>query len=62
MFRNEDEKDLAEKIMMLLQDEEKMKRLRLNAKKTADEKFSWKMIGGRVNEIYRLALGNGHVE
>lgn len=62
MFRNEDEKDLAEKIMMLLQDEEKMKRLRINAKKTADEKFSWKMIGGRVNEIYRLALGNGHVE
>lgn len=62
MFRNEDEKDLAEKIMMLLQDEEKMKRLRINAKKTADEKFSWKIIGGRVNEIYRLALGNGHVE
>ncbi|MBX7107462.1 MAG: glycosyltransferase family 4 protein [Chitinophagales bacterium] len=58
MFRNEDEKDLAEKIMALLQDEEKMKRLRMQAKKTADEKFSWQLIGSRVNEIYRLALSN----
>ncbi|MEO6166188.1 MAG: glycosyltransferase family 4 protein [Chitinophagales bacterium] len=56
MFRNEDEKDLAAKIMGLLRDEEKMKRLRINAKKTADEKFSWKLIGKKVNEIYKLAM------
>lgn len=62
MFRNEDEKDLAEKIMTLLQDEEKMKRLRINARKTADEKFSWQIIGSRVNAIYRMALANGHGE
>lgn len=56
IFRNEDENDLASKIMALLQDEEKMKRLRINAKKTADEKFSWQLIGKKVNEIYRMAL------
>jgi D-inositol-3-phosphate glycosyltransferase len=56
MFKNEDEQDLAEKIMALLKDEAKMKRLRINAKKTADEKFSWQLIGKKVNEIYKLAL------
>ncbi|MBP9883795.1 MAG: glycosyltransferase family 4 protein [Chitinophagales bacterium] len=56
MFKNENEQDLAEKIMALLKDEAKMKRLRVNAKKTADEKFSWQLIGKKVNEIYKLAL------
>lgn len=56
LFKNEDEHDLAEKIMSLLNDEEKMKKLRVNAKKTADEKFSWQLIGKKVNEIYKLAL------
>ena len=56
MFKNENEQDLAEKIMALLKDEAKMKRLRINAKKTADEKFSWQLIGKKVNEIYKLAL------
>lgn len=60
LFKNEDEKDLAEKIMSLLHDEEKMKNLRLNAKKTADEKFSWQLIGKKVNEIYKLALNGSH--
>lgn len=48
MFKNEDEQDLAEKIMALLKDEAKMKRLRINAKKTADEKFSWQLIGKKL--------------
>ncbi|MBA2421797.1 MAG: glycosyltransferase family 4 protein [Chitinophagales bacterium] len=60
LFRNEDENDLAEKIITLLQDSEKMKRLRINARKTADEKFSWQMIGKRVNDIYKMAL-NGSI-
>jgi glycosyltransferase involved in cell wall biosynthesis len=56
LFRNEDEKDLAEKIIYLLSNEEKLKIMRANAKKTAEEKFGWRMIGNRVNEIYKLAL------
>ncbi|MFI5135056.1 MAG: glycosyltransferase [Chitinophagales bacterium] len=61
LFKNEDEKDLAAKILSLIHDEEKMKRLRINAKKTADEKFSWQLIGRKVNEIYKLALnGSAH--
>jgi len=61
LFRNEDENDLAEKIIFLIHDEEKMKRLRINARKTADEKFSWQLIGQKVNEIYKLALnGSAH--
>jgi hypothetical protein len=37
-----------------------MKRLRINAKKTADEKFSWQLIGEKVNDIYKLAMnGSG---
>lgn len=55
LFRNEDENDLAGKIIALIGDEEKMKRLRINAKKTADEKFSWSIIGKKVNDIYKLA-------
>jgi glycosyltransferase involved in cell wall biosynthesis len=56
IFRNEDENDLAEKILSLINDEEKLKHLRNNAKKTADEKFSWQLIGSKVNEVYKLAL------
>lgn len=60
LFRNEDESDLAEKILSLIHDEAKLKQLRLNARKTADEKFSWELIGKKVNEIYKLALnGSG---
>jgi glycosyltransferase involved in cell wall biosynthesis len=60
LFRNEDEQDLAEKILALIPDEPKLKHLRINAKKTADEKFSWELIGKKVNEIYKLALnGSG---
>src|SRR6266576_3803653 len=53
LFKNEDENDLAEKILSLLNDEEKLKRLRIAAKKTADEKFSWTLIGSKVNEVYK---------
>ncbi len=56
LFKNEDEKDLAEKILALINDEEKLKHLRINAKKTADEKFSWKLIGEKVNGVYKLAM------
>jgi len=60
LFKNEDESDLAQKILSLIHDEEKMKRLRVNAKKTADEKFSWELIGRKVNEVYKLAMnGSG---
>jgi glycosyltransferase involved in cell wall biosynthesis len=60
LFKNEDEQDLAEKILSLINDEEKLKRLRINAKKTADERFSWQLIGEKVNEVYKLALnGSG---
>jgi glycosyltransferase involved in cell wall biosynthesis len=60
LFKNEDEKDLAEKLIALLQDKEKMTRMRINARRTADEKFSWQMIGKRVNDIYKMAL-NGSI-
>jgi len=56
IFSNGDEKDLAEKILSLINDEEKLKRFRINAKKTSDEKFSWQLIGSKVNEVYKLAL------
>ena len=56
LFKNEDENDLAAKILSLINDEAKLKHLRINAKKTADEKFSWPLIGKKVNEIYKLAL------
>lgn len=56
LFKNEDENDLAEKILSIINDETKLNQLRINAKKTADEKFSWQLIGQKVNEVYKLAM------
>lgn len=56
LFKNEDENDLAEKILSIINDEKKLSHLRINAKKTADEKFSWQLIGKKVNEVYKLAM------
>jgi glycosyltransferase involved in cell wall biosynthesis len=48
------------KLIALLQDKEKMTRMRINARRTANEKFSWQIIGKRVNDIYKMAL-NGSI-
>ncbi len=56
LFRSEDENDLAEKIMMALSDEGRLARLRQEAKKTADEQFSWQVIGRQVAHIYQMTM------
>jgi len=52
LFRNEDDNDLAEKIISVINDDQKLYQMKTEAKKTADEKFGWKMIGNKMKEAY----------
>jgi len=56
LFQSENHTDLAEKIIYLLQNPSLAETLKSNAKKTSEEKFSWKAIGKQMNEIYRTTL------
>ncbi|MEI7801046.1 MAG: glycosyltransferase family 4 protein [Bacteroidota bacterium] len=56
LFASENATDLAEKMQHLLADENLQEKLSANAKRTANEKFSWKLIGEKVKAIYSLAL------
>ena len=56
LFQTENAEDLSNKIIMLLADKSLQQKIRAAAKKTADERFSWKLIGEKVKAIYSLAL------
>ncbi len=56
LFQSENDADLAEKIVELLQNPSLIETIRVNAKKTIEDKFSWKLIGRQMNDIYKLAL------
>ena len=55
LFESENAEDLAKKILELIDNKEKIAKLKVEAKKTAQSKFSWELIGKKVNDIYRLA-------
>ena len=44
--------DIAEKVNMLLGDDERRKKMGRIARKIAEEKFSWKVISERFSRIY----------
>ncbi|MBU2575733.1 glycosyltransferase family 4 protein [Patescibacteria group bacterium] len=55
--------DIAEKVNILFEDEEKAKRLGENAKKVVQEKFTWQTISERFIDIYEQSIasnGNGN--
>lgn len=56
LFRNEDAEHLAQRILEVLDDDERLERLRIQAKETAEKKFSWSHIAGEVIEVYKKAL------
>ncbi len=56
LFQSENAEDLSKKMLSLLADKLLQEKLRIAAKKTADEKFGWKLIGEKVKAIYSLAL------
>ena len=56
LFQSENAEDLSEKMLSLLVDKPLQEKLRRTAKKTAEEKFGWKLIGEKVKAIYSLAL------
>ncbi len=56
LFETENAEDLSNKMLKLLVDKSLQEKLRAAAKKTADERFSWKLIGEKVKGIYSLAL------
>lgn len=55
LFQSENEHDLASQILKLINNSALMESLKTEAKKTADEKFGWPLIGKTVNDIYKLA-------
>lgn len=55
LFQTENPEDLAEKILSMIDNSSLLEKLRVAAKKTADEKFGWKLIGEKVKEVYSLA-------
>ncbi|GDX51728.1 hypothetical protein LBMAG27_07750 [Bacteroidota bacterium] len=56
LFQTENAENLSSKMLKLLADKSLQDKLRGAAKKTADERFSWKLIGEKVKAIYSLAL------
>jgi glycosyltransferase involved in cell wall biosynthesis len=50
----DDPKEFCREIVRLLNDENLRRRLGTNARKTAEEYYSWKKIAPRLNEIYRF--------
>ncbi|TSA50224.1 MAG: glycosyltransferase, partial [Sphingobacteriales bacterium] len=56
LFQTENAEDLSNKMLKLLADKSLQDKLRGAAKKTADQRFSWKLIGEKVKAIYSLAL------
>ena len=56
LFATENPQELCDKILMLLADKSLQEKLRAAAKKTAENQFSWKLIGEKVKAIYSLAL------
>lgn len=56
LFQTENHEDLNNKLTALLADSLLREKLRMAAKKTADNQFSWKLIGEKIKEVYTLAL------
>jgi glycosyltransferase involved in cell wall biosynthesis len=53
--------DIAEKVNILFEDEEKAVRLGKNARKVVEERFTWENIAQRFIDIYEQSInGNGH--
>ena len=56
LFQTENPDDLSIKMQNLLANKQLQEKLKAGAKQTANEKFSWKLIGEKVKAIYSLAL------
>ena len=52
LFRKEDQEDLARKILMLIEDKALRNKLAANARKTAEENYSWHVVASRIKEVY----------
>jgi len=56
VFKTGDDDDLAAKIKLLLDNKGLRDTMTANAKKTIEEKFSWKVVGQKTSEVYQKAL------
>ncbi|MCS6991203.1 MAG: glycosyltransferase family 4 protein [Chitinophagales bacterium] len=56
LFRTEDSRHLAERILEVLNDDERLQRLRQRAIETAERKFSWNYIGSTMADVYKKVL------
>jgi starch synthase len=52
LFRKEDWKDLANKLLMLIQDKSFRDKLAHNAREYAEKSFSWNIVAEKIREIY----------
>jgi glycosyltransferase involved in cell wall biosynthesis len=52
LFRKGNWKDLANKLLMLIQDKSFRDKLAHNARKYAEKNFSWNIVAEKIREIY----------
>jgi len=52
LFKKGNWRDLANKILMLIEDRVLRNRLAMNARKTVEENYDWPVIASRIKEAY----------
>jgi glycosyltransferase involved in cell wall biosynthesis len=57
LVKPEDSRELAEALLELLNDEQEVMKMGYNARRVAEEEFSWKVIAKKTEEVYRKILG-----
>ena len=57
--RQKDSEDLAEKIKTVILDSEIRKQLSINARKKAEENYSWEVTADKLIRIYKMVLDHG---
>jgi glycosyltransferase involved in cell wall biosynthesis len=56
LFKKGDWKDLATKMLTLINDENLRNKLAAKARETAVEKYSWQVVASRIKHIYDRAI------
>lgn len=56
VLSSEHEDEMAELVLNLIQDHSLYRKLTLNARKLVEEKYDWKIIAGKLNEVYLSCL------
>ena len=57
LVKPEDSRELAEALLELLNDEQEVMKMGYNARRVAEEEFSWKVIAKKTEEVYQKILG-----